>query len=393
MLGLTILFIYTLTFDIFLNQYFRIPTPLISCLPLIIFFRDKAIKFLYRQEAIIITISLFLYYLIGSNNLKAFSINLFVIITAALYFNYFVGSSTSRFNYSVFFYFGFLLLSTVIMLFNQFNGSSINSLRVLLLGAPIRQSPSGIASAIFTFGYQLAPVVTFIFIYACTLKKNILIIITVLLFSLLSIYLGLQRSVLVAFLFSVFVFSIFYYKFKSVIIISVAVVAGFFLFNYIINGSNIGSDNILAKDERTEGGGSRSGLVIENLKIITDYPFGLIFHGQTWEDVSKKNSAFRGGLTSHNAYLMFITYLGPFLGIGLLIFLYYRIARIFNRVILYCGIKENALLLSLCFAFLAVSINALFHNAWLLNANGPTVFLYFSILHLDKQQLNEQDAV
>ena len=159
---------------------------------------------------------------------------------------------------------------------------------------------------------------------------------------------------------------------------------GLLFYSYVLKTSDIGQDNILAKNERTEGSGSRAGLVTENLKIITDYPFGLIFYGQNWREVSKKYSAFRGGLTSHNAYLMFITYIGPFLGIGLLIFMYYRIAKIFKQAIIFSNLRENALLVSLCFAFLAVSLNALFHNAWLLTANGPTTFLYFSILHLSK---------
>ena len=386
------LFIYTLTFDIFLNRFFRVPTPIISCIPLIFFFRDKTVGFLYRQEIIIFAVSLLLYYVFGSNNLDAFSVNLFTLSTCALYFNFFVGNNQKRLNYSVLFFFLFLLFSTVVMLLNQFNGNVVNNLRSTLIGAPIRQSPSGIASTIFNFGYQLAPIVTFLVIYACTLKKNSLLIMGLVLFSIISIYLGLQRSVLVAFLGSCFIFSLVYYKFKSIIIISVALLAGFFLYNYAEVTTNFGQDNILAKNERTDGVGSRTGLVTENFKIIADYPFGLIFHGQTWNDVSKRNSAFRGGLTSHNAYLMFITYLGPFLGIGLLIFLYHRIAVIFKRSLVDSRVKKNALLLSLCFAFLAVSLNALFHNAWLLTANGPTVFLYFSILHLSKQQLNEQNS-
>ena len=389
---LMMLFIYTLTFDIFLNQYFRIPSPIITCIPLIVLFRYKAVGFWYTREIIVLTVSVLLYYLVGTNNLKAFSINIFVLVTTALYFNYFVGLSTSRLNKSIFFFAVFLLFSVIVLLLNQFYGSSIIRVRSILIGAPIQQSPSGIASSIFTFGYQLAAIVTFIFIYTCTSSKNIFIIISVLFICLLSIYLGLQRSVLVAFLLSVFLFFLFYYKSKAIIIVVIAVASGFFLF-YSIQTTYIGSDNILAKNERTEGGGSRAGLVTENLKIITDYPYGLIFHGQTWDDVSKRNSAFRGGLTSHNAYLMFVTYLGPFLGIGLLIFLYYRIAGIFKRVIVYSRLKENALLLSLCFAFLAVSLNALFHNAWLLNTNGPTVFLYFSILHLSKQMEVKGDSL
>ncbi|WP_026897150.1 O-antigen ligase family protein [Daejeonella oryzae] len=392
MLALMLLFIYTLTFDIFMNRFFRIPTPILTCIPLIIFFKDKSVAFLYKKEIIVLTISLILYYFIGSNNLNALSINLFVLTTAALYFNYYVGLNPNRFKKSILYFIAFLLFSAIIMLLNQFLGVRINSLRSLLIGAPVRQSPSGITATIFNFGYQLAPVVTFIFIYACTQKKNLIVIMSVFLFSIICIYFGLQRSVLVSFGVSVLVFSLIYYRFKSVIIILFALVAAFALYTYVIKTADIQQDNILAKNERTEGGGSRAGLVTENLKILTDHPFGLIFYGKNWEEVTYRNPAFRGGLTSHNAYLMFITYLGPFFGIGLLFLLYYPIWRSFKKVLYYSREPENALLVSLCFSFLAVSLNALFHNAWLLNANGPTVFLYFGILHLGKQLSIEQTA-
>ena len=37
-------------------------------------------------------------------------------------------------------------------------------------------------------------------------------------------------------------------------------------------------------------------------------------------------------------------------------------------------------MIGLLFAFIGVSLNALSHSAWLISADGPTLFLFFSIL-------------
>jgi hypothetical protein len=279
------------------------------------------------------------------------------------------------------------------MLLNQLFGSSIETLRAMLIDGEIRQSPSGISATIFTFGYQLASIVTFTVVYACIKLKNTAVILAISIFCVLAIYLGLQRSVLFAFLVSVCLFFLVYYKKKSALVITFAAISSFLLYNYALNSIDIGSDNILAKNERAGGAESRTGLVAENINVIMDYPYGLIFYGKNWGEAVKGNSAFPNGLTSHNAYLMFITYLGPFLGFGFLIALYYRVSTIFLKVILNGRIRENGLLVSLCFAFLSVSLNALFHNGWLLNTNGPTVFLYFAILHCYKITLTTSSVI
>jgi hypothetical protein len=64
---------------------------------------------------------------------------------------------------------------------------------------------------------------------------------------------------------------------------------------------------------------------------------------------------------------------------------------LFGLTIKHIRLKDNALLLSLFFSFLAVSINALFHNAWLFTTDGPTLFLYFGVLQGSKIYMT-QDA-
>jgi hypothetical protein len=131
-------------------------------------------------------------------------------------------------------------------------------------------------------------------------------------------------------------------------------------------------------------------LTAENLRIYSEYPLGLVFYGKTWGDVIYRNQVFSSGITSHNAYLMFMTYLGPFLGIGFLFVIYIGVFRIAYHALKEIKKRENALLVCLCFSFIAVSINAVAHNAWLLSADGPTLFLYFSILHFDKVKTSSE---
>jgi hypothetical protein len=128
---------------------------------------------------------------------------------------------------------------------------------------------------------------------------------------------------------------------------------------------------------------NRSTLAAENLRIYSDYPYGLIFYGKDWSDVTYRNEVFSSGITSHNAYLMFLTYVGPFLGLGILAGLYYKISKIIINAFRNVKKKKYALMICLCCSFIAVSINSLSHNSWLVSANGPTFFLYFAILHLN----------
>ncbi|MNR25063.1 hypothetical protein D3C85_1421860 [compost metagenome] len=136
----------------------------------------------------------------------------------------------------------------------------------------------------------------------------------------------------------------------------------------------------------------------ENIKILVANPYGLIFADKTWEDVAGRNPVFRIGqsglVTSHNSYLMFITYLGLVLGGGLLFVIYRKIIKITWIALSHLKDKDYALLVCLCLSFLAISINALFHNEWLLGSGcGPTLFLYFSVLHLYNLKSKKQDTL
>lgn len=394
-LVLVFTYLYTLTFGIFLNQYFRIPTVLLFCFPLIILFGNiRYVRFIYGKELLVIFLACFLFSLVGNGDTKGFIVDLLILGFCCLYFNYFVRDNRKRFNLSVLVFFGLLLLSGVVLLLNQFLGSSIEVVRAKLLGAPIAQSPSGIATAIFTFGYQMAALTGFLFVYALKMKWNIALKLLILIICLAFIYFGMQRSVIVTFVGSVLLFLVFYYKARAVYILGLLVLTGVIISSrFNLQDTSAGAqDNVLAKNERNaERGENRSGLVFENLNIYSDYPYGLIFYGKNWGDVTQDSLIFRNGLTSHNAYLMFITFLGPFLGIGLLILVYFKIYKIFKEVLANIRSNENSLLICLCFAFIAVSMNSLFHNGWLLNGNGPTVFLYFAIMqlnHITKTEAN-----
>jgi hypothetical protein len=382
-LSLVILYLYHLTFSIFLNSYFRYPTPILFGLPLVILFREKIVRFEYFKEVFWLITASFLINYIGNADSKEFFIDSLVIFLVGLFFNYFVGYNKDRLRMSVSVFYSLLFLSTCVMFLNHLYRAPITSLRSQLIGAEIAQSPSGITGTIFSFGYQLAALVSFLLIYVFVYHRTIVTKVLVLSFCLAAIYFGLQRSVLVTFALSAMIFFVAYYKLRSLpVMFFIAVIGLVFSSFFLQETSNY--DNIFAKNER-KGDENRANLTIENLKIYTDYPYGLVFHGKNWDEVTRDNPVYRGGLTSHNAYLMFITYLGPFVGFFLLLMIYYRPAVIFKNALFNIRDPENALLVSLCFSFLAVSLNSLFHNAWLVGANGPTIFIYFSILSYYKQ--------
>jgi hypothetical protein len=196
---------------------------------------------------------------------------------------------------------------------------------------------------------------------------------------------GMNRSAFVCVIAAVTVFLLIYYRSKAVLVIAAAALIGFGVFTYIQKGDSDDKNNIFAKNEaKANDEYNRSDLVTENLKICADYPFGLIFYGKNWEDVTYRHPLFSFGLTSHNSYLMFLTYLGPFLGLSLLIGIYYKFAGLFKRMVLHTRLKSNALLLCLFFSFIAVSLNAMSHTGWLMSVDGPTLFLYFSVLQYEK---------
>lgn len=380
-------YLYTLSFGIFMTQIFRIPAPLVFCLPLILFFKEGKLPFLYTKEAMLFFSALFFYDFIGMADRLAFFASLIVISCCIFYFNFFVGYNRGRFNLSMAIFYMLLFFSAVIMVLNHFFPARIDQLRSTLLNDTIMQSPAGLALTQFNYGYQLAALVSFIFVFTHVFRLNILVKLLAFIICVTFIYLGMNRSVFVTFLSSSFLFVVFYYRYKSIFIISAAVLIGFVSYAFIIKENFDAKNNIMAKNEgKNANYYNRVGLSEENLKVYADYPFGLIFYGKNWGEVTYRSTIFTNGLTSHNAYLMFFTYLGPFLGLGLLIFLYYNIGKIFLGVLSKIKLRENALLIGLCFSFLGVSINAFSHNGWLVSADGPTLFLYFSILHLAKIQ-------
>lgn len=388
-----LIFLYSICFGLFLTASIRIPIPVWSALPLLLFFRKEQIHFLYLKELLIIGIAIFLYDVVGLAEYKPFLSSIITITMCALFFNYFVGRQEKRFHTAILIFYGWLLLSALIMVVNPIYPEQINNLRTLLMGEPVLQSPSGIAIYQFNFGYQLAALVSFLFVASYTFKTSVFLKILVLLAALVFIYLGMQRSTLVGFLVTAVLFLGLYFRFKSVLIIVLGVVAAGLLYTYVLKDNFDSYHNIVAKNEHNAVEYNRTTLSAENLNIMADYPYGLIFYGKTWGDVIYRNGVFSSGITSHNAYLMFLTYLGPFLGIPLLILLYYKVIRIAFHAWKKVRQRENALMVGLCCSFLAVSINSLSHNAWMLSANGPTVFLYFAILHLDFIRRSRQHSL
>jgi len=379
-------YLYTLAFGIFMTDFFRIPAPFVFCFPLIVLFKEPTNSaFIYWPALLFLSAAGFLYSVVGMSAGTSFAANIISIILCAVFFNHYIGTSTERFNYTVFIFFGLLVVSVVVLLMDHFF-VNMASLRSALMGEKIIQSPSGIAVYQFNFGYQLAALTTFAFIYTCVFQKPILIRGVVLAICIGVLFLGMQRSAFVAFIACITLFMLFYYKEKAIvsIVLVVAVSAGLYFFVLKNNLDNI--ENIITKNEHNDAAYNRSGLLEENLRIYLDYPFGLIFYGKTWNDVIYRNYVFSSGITSHNAYVMFLTYLGPFLGLGFLIVIYYKVGRICFQVAMYIRAKENAMLVCLCFSFAGVSINALSHNPWLIGADGSTIFLYFGIMQLYWQQ-------
>ena len=390
--GLMSAYLYMLTFDIFLNLFLRFPAPLI-CVPLIVFFPSKTFHFAFLKEVIVFFITNFLVYVIYAGDNKAFAVNFLTVMGCALYFIFFIGNDLQRLKLSVMIVIVFLFASSMVMLLDHYYHSTILNVRERLIGGFVLQSPSGIAAQIFTFGYQLAALTSFLFVYVFVYKKSLLMKVTVLIFCLTCIFLGMQRSVLVTFFVSGILFLVYYYKLRAVLIIGGGAIVGAFLYLVVLQNQGEGYNNILAKNERNANE-DRGSLAIENLKVYTNYPYGLIFYGKKWKEVVRGNAVFGyEGITSHNAYMMFITYLGPFIGITILVLIYRKIVRIFRFALQNILLEEYALLISLCFAFLAASLNSLFHNAWLVNANGPTIFLYFAVLHCYKINLTTPSVI
>ena len=382
------MYLYTLTFHVFMTSVIRIPAPISFALPLIFFFREvKDTRFYYLREIFIFLIASIFLYLFAQENIKNFFVNMIICSGCALYFNYFVGNNLSRMKQSIWVFFSLLLVSSIIMLLNHVYTVEILMLRTALVGEVVKQTPSGITPWIFSYGYQIAALATFAVIAACTFKKPFIVQAVVFAAMMICIFYGMNRSALVAFSGAVCIFWLSYYRFKAVLLFSALFALAVFFQSSLSELSTGRKQNILAKNEMNANE-HRSSLMVENLKIIADYPFGVAFYGKTWYDVAKHNPAFKigeeGFITSHNAYLMFITYLGIALG-GLFIWLMFKkVALIFFKTLWQVRKPENALKTALCFSLAAVCLNSFFHNEWILAGSGPTLFLYFGILQLDR---------
>jgi len=375
------LYLYSLTLNLFLTVYLPIPNPIIFGAGLVPFVQTPVLKFTYFKEVLLLGLSLFLYYVIGMDDGKTFFVTLIIIVACACYFNYFVGLNTVRFNISIVIFYSLLLISMVIMVLDHSYDNVIDPLRTMLLGDEIKQSPAGLAFTQFTFGYQIAAFSVFAFVLVCVFRQAIIIQGLVLCGCLAVIYLGMNRSAFISFTGAVVLFLFIYYRYKAVFLIAASVLISFAVYFYVLKDNTDEKYNILSKNEAKQDVEiDRADMASENVKIYADYPFGLIFYGKSWEAVSYRNPAFPLGATSHNAYIMYITYLGPFLAIGLLFGIYSRISKLFWLTLKHVHFEKRRLFLALFFSFIAVSLNALFHNAWLVTADGPTLFLFFAIM-------------
>lgn len=384
LLVLVFMYLYTLTFNIFMTSVFRIPAPIIFAIPLIVLFRNPLVdSFKYMYEILVFFLAAVLYFLLGEGNIVTFFSVMIIIICCSMYFNFFVAYSSERFKLSIIIFYSLLFISGVVMLLDHVY--KIGSIRSFLIGQQVQQSPSGISVMVFTYGYQLAAFVSFLAIWVASRSKSLLLHFFSIGVCLVFILYGMQRSALMAFIFCLVVFWILYFRSKAVIMFGMICITGIFLSTSIQNLSNGKQDNILNKNERNKDAGeNREGLMLENFKVIADYPFGLIFSGKHWNDVVKHNVVYKSGtqiISSHNAYLMFITYTGIILGIFFLVLIYRKVGLITWYALTHVRDKKNALLVALCFSFIGISINSCFHNEWLLAASGPSIFLYFSILH------------
>jgi len=391
-LFLLMMFIYVTTFNIFMTGIFRIPAPALFLAPLIYFFKDDHVKFTYFRELVIFFIAGFLYYAAAQGDIMGFFSLMIVVSSYMLFFNYVVGSHLQRLYLAIGFFMFFLLVSGIIMFVDH--KINLAPIRAILVMDTILQAPSGIATTSFTFGYQMAALTPFLFLITLAYKQKWIIIMGSFCLALALIFLGMQRSVLLAFGTAVGCFFLLYYRGKSLLILG-SLCAIFFFAQGSIEQFSEGKNNqnILNKNiENSRGKQERGDLMGENIEIIKNYPIGLLFYNKSWNDVVQHNYVYRVGnhiVSSHNAYLMFITYLGPLLAVILLLILYFKVGRIIFYALSHIRDKENALLVCLCLSFISVSFNSFFHNEWLVSVSGPTLFLYFAILQVAKIKSEE----
>ncbi|EDM38334.1 hypothetical protein PBAL39_01927 [Pedobacter sp. BAL39] len=383
---LVLLYLYTLAFGIFMTPIFRIPAPMIFCLPLLLFCKDDLpTGFRYGRTLLLLLVACLLYDVVGLSAINSFAAHGIAIFLCVCFFNYYVGNDSGRLRLTIYVFFAWLVCSSMVMVMDHFVDNTF-VLRTLLMGEPIQQSPSGISIYQFTFGYQVAALTSFAFIHSCVYRQPFIIKSTVFLLCIVFLFLGMQRSAFIAFMAVVAVFMLFYYGSSALFSLSLVTIICIGIYNYVLKDNLGNMENIVTKNVHNDAAYNRSGLVEENLRIYLDYPYGLIFYGKSWGDVIYRDYVFASGITSHNAYLMFFTYLGPFLGLGLLIAIYFKVMTVIVYAIRFIRNPANAMLVALSFSFIGVSINALSHNPWLIAADGPTLFLYFAMIHQYRQQ-------
>jgi len=351
--------------------------------PLILLLKPSSWEFLYQKELIILIVAVFFLDLLAQQSINTFFAFIITIVCCAAFFNYVIATNIKRFTISLNIFFGLLMLSSIIMLLDH--QYDMIALRSFMAGGDVLQKPSGIATTIFTYGYQLSALAPFLFVGAMIYKKHTSIRVIGACLCLVFIFYGMQRSVLIGFLVSITLFILFYYRAKSFLIL--IFVAGILFFSQSEQNQFLGHDqqNIFNKNQSSKENENRSDLLKENVKIIENFPLGILFYGKTWEDVAQHNPVYKNGIglmTSHNAYLMFVTYLGPLLGVIFLLLIYKRVLIIVFEAIMNSRKRKDALLICLCCSFICITLNACFHNEWLLDNSGPTLFLYFSILQL-----------
>lgn len=381
-----VVWVYGVTFGLFLTEHIKLPLTILAGIPLLLTAEKRDLSFNYWRENLFFLLAVFFYFYVGQDDYKALATVMVNVIMCSLVFSVYIAANRARLYRTVGIFIALLLLSGAIMLLNH-SFPEIDRLRSLLLDEQVKQSPAGIATTQFNFGYQLAALTSFLFTWVFCSRKALWLKTLVAGLCCCLIFWGMNRSVLVCFVASSVLFLIVYYRFKAVIIISFFTLIVFFTYTLLLNGSVGSKNNILEKNQAPGANDfNRIAMSVENMGVFAEYPLGLIFYGKDWKEVTYRNPMFPEGLSSHNAYLMFFTYLGPLLGLLILTGIYAGIFRATLKV----GQRgvtdpDNALSMSLLFGFFAVSLNALSHTGWLINADGPTCMLFFSILQREVQ--------
>ena len=136
------LYLYTLTFNIFMTDIIRIPSPIVFALPLVFLFKQpKEFTFGYTRELFVFLISAILLYLFAQQDIKNFFVFMIIASCCSLYFNYFVGNDIKRLKLSVWMFYLLLVLSSIVMLLNHLYPEQIIVLRSILVGEIVRQTP------------------------------------------------------------------------------------------------------------------------------------------------------------------------------------------------------------------------------------------------------------